>query len=247
MFVQQSWSNSPDFPQAGDGVDPIISQATDQRPFYPSAAERASHNGTVGDHRRRRVLLRPLDPSAQAAQFLRRQRGRPRAQPPREPPRTIAPARHLGRGNESAGALRPVRSLGPPTCAAWVARRHCTSSRPSCFRREGRFLSGSCSGRSHSPAADAGADDAHAAVALVRGSTSPTNTSATKHPPGRPRPRSSARSLRCARRRRFRGDADARPSRQPHRAPARSARERSGLLRVHRGAAPFLSAPQCRR
>jgi len=33
MFVQQSWSNSPDFPQAGDGVDPIISQATDQRPF----------------------------------------------------------------------------------------------------------------------------------------------------------------------------------------------------------------------
>ena len=45
------------------------------------------------------------------------------------------------------------------------------------------------------------------------------------------------RSLRCARRRRFRGDADARPSRQPHRAPARSERERSGLRRARPTAA----------
>jgi hypothetical protein len=85
-----------------------------------------------------------------------------------------------------------------------------------------------------------------AAVALVRGSTSPTNTSATKHPPGRPRPRSSARSLRCARRRRFRGDADARPSRQPHRAPARSARERSGYQRAGPAPARTQPRPRCR-
>lgn len=33
MFVQQSWANARDFPQAGDGEDPIISQALQQREF----------------------------------------------------------------------------------------------------------------------------------------------------------------------------------------------------------------------
>ena len=33
MFVQRSWANTVDFPQAGDGHDPIISQAVQQREF----------------------------------------------------------------------------------------------------------------------------------------------------------------------------------------------------------------------
>jgi Dyp-type peroxidase family len=33
MFVQQSWANRDDFPQPGDGEDPIISQALQQRDF----------------------------------------------------------------------------------------------------------------------------------------------------------------------------------------------------------------------
>jgi Dyp-type peroxidase family len=33
MFVQRSWANAQDFPQAGDGEDPIISQALQQREF----------------------------------------------------------------------------------------------------------------------------------------------------------------------------------------------------------------------
>jgi deferrochelatase/peroxidase EfeB len=32
-FVQQSWANARDFPQSGDGEDPIISQALQERDF----------------------------------------------------------------------------------------------------------------------------------------------------------------------------------------------------------------------
>ncbi len=33
MFVQGMWANAQDFPQAGDGADPIISQALQAREF----------------------------------------------------------------------------------------------------------------------------------------------------------------------------------------------------------------------
>lgn len=33
-FIQQSWVNAGDFPEAGDGVDPIISQTTPEQQFH---------------------------------------------------------------------------------------------------------------------------------------------------------------------------------------------------------------------